>query len=58
MFPLAVVMMWFGYACAYTAIANIRNGYQGPRLSESLGFKIMLAPPTVNAWGRRAGGSS
>lgn len=57
MFSLGVFMLWLGYAFVYTAIANIRNGYQGPRLSESLGLRLMIAPPSaeVHGWGRRAG---
>lgn len=45
MFSLGVMLLTLGYAEVYTAIANLRNGGNGPRLTESLGFAVNLAPP-------------
>jgi len=49
MFPLGVFFLAFGYAAVYTAAANIRNGGQGPRLLESMGFRIAVAPPGADS---------
>lgn len=55
MFPLGILMFFMGYAMIYTGLANLLNGNQGPRLSQSLGLQMVLAPPSVYATGRRAG---
>lgn len=45
MFPLGILVFFASYAMAYTGVANLLNGGSGPTLSESLGFKMRLAPP-------------
>ena len=48
MFPLGILVFFASYAMAYTGIANLLNGGSGPTFSESLGFKMRLAPPGAN----------
>ena len=46
MFSFGLFTLFVGYAMAYTAFANLRNGFQGPKLTHSLGLDIVIAPPS------------
>lgn len=40
-----ILSIFLGYAMLYTGVANLRNGGQGPRLWEALGFREAITPP-------------
>lgn len=46
MMAFGLITFFIGYAMFYTAFANFRNGFKGPKLTHSLGIDTVIAPPS------------
>jgi hypothetical protein len=54
MFSVGALVFYVGYAMIYTGWSNLAFGFQGPKLSDSLGISsgILQPSPTTRGGGR------